>query len=868
MGGAWWDRGVNGGTNQTGRTAVQEEALLGLDEVGGTAAGDQGENPRNPLHNAETNGIPIAETLPVARVVLDLQPAHLDQPYDYLVPATMAQEAQPGVRIKARFGRQEVSGYVVARLATSDHDGRLVPLRKVVSGERVLTPEILRLCRAVADRYAGTLADVLRLAVPPRHARVEKEPTRREVAPGQGTTGTVVPDSGTPAGEGTVTGTSEGHRSAADASGANRPGGDAPRDVDREIRPADPTVAAAEAVDVVTAESAVRQAGGTPSGDRPSAWAPYRGGEAYLRRILAGEAPRAVWSALPGVGSDTDDAGTPHWAAAVAQAVRACTAGGRGALVVVPDARDAARVTAALESAGFGTGAGAGTGTGGAGDVVRLLADDGPAPRYRAFLRALRGDARVVVGTRATMFAPVADLGLVVLWGDGEETLAEPHAPYPHARDVLALRAEQEDAAFLLGSPGRTAQAQALLASGWARELAAARDVVRARAPRVRALTSVELARDGAAAAARLPSVAWRAARDALAHGPVLVQVPRSGYLPVVACSRCRVAARCAHCHGPLGLPHAEGAPQCTWCGRLAGGWRCAECGWTGLRSVRVGSARTAEELGRAFTGVPVRLSSASAPAGVIDSVPATPALVVATPGAEPVAAGGYATALLLDAAVMTGGTGLAAGTEALHRWLAAASLVRPGPQGQVLLVGDGAPGPTQALVRWDPAGFAARELDERTELHLPPAVRVAAVTGDRVAVDAVVARVGLREDLGSGTGVLGPVEVDPDAGGRGPGGRGGAAPSGSRGAGRGAAGGTPGAGAGNGTEHGAARARDGRARDGGVQALDLPVRTVLRVPLAQGDELARRLRASLAVRSARREGGTVRVQLDPKEML
>ncbi|MEU4363959.1 primosomal protein N' [Promicromonospora sp. NPDC023987] len=759
--------------------AVQQDdlpdgALLGLDEVGAAPARGRGRG-KNPLDKAETNGVPISETLPVARVVLDLQPAHLDQAYDYLVPATMAEEAQPGVRVKARFGRQDVAGYVVARQETSDHDGRLVPLRKVVSGEQVLTPQVLELCRAVADRYAGTLADVLRLALPPRHARVEKEPAPEPPVP-----------------------------------------------------------------DVAT----------TPP--QSSAWAPYRGGEAYLRRIQAGEAPRAVWSALSGVGTDTGadrstdtgteaspasgsdpgtgraGRGTPHWAAAVAQAVRACTAGGRGVLMVVPDARDVARVSTALEGAGLG-----------AGDVVRLLADDGPAPRYRAFLRALRGTARVVVGTRAAMFAPVADLGLVVLWGDGEETLAEPHAPYPHAREVLALRAEREGAAFLLGSPGRTVQAQALLASGWARELAASRDVVRSRAPRVRALTSVELARDGAAAAARLPSAAWKAARDALEHGPVLVQVPRSGYLPVVACSRCRVAARCEHCHGPLGLPHADGAPQCTWCGRLAGGWHCAECGWTGLRSVRVGSARTAEELGRAFTGVPVRLSSASAPGGVLDAVPATPALVVATPGAEPVAETGYATALLLDAAVMTGGTGLAAGTEALHRWLAAASLVRPGPQGQVLLVGDGAPGPTQALVRWDPAGFAARELDERAELHLPPAVRIAAVTGDRTAVDAVVARVGLREDPGTGSGVLGPVEVDPDATGRGPAGRGPGAPSG-RGSGAGAA----------------------------VQALDLPVRTVLRVPLGQGAELARRLKASLAVRSARREGGTVRVQLDPKEIL
>ncbi|WP_129788920.1 primosomal protein N' [Promicromonospora panici] len=777
---------MNGETEQD---TLPDGALLGLDEVGGGPA-----RGRDPLDKAETNGIPITETLPVARVVLDLQPAHLDQAYDYLVPVTMADDAQPGVRIKARFGRQDVAGYVVARQETSDHDGRLVPLRKVVSGEQVLTPQVLDLCRAVADRYAGTLADVLRLALPPRHARVEKEPlAQAEPAPGVEPPPVVVPVDTGPA--------------------------------------TSPSVV--EAVETPA-----------PGPRLPSTWAPYRGGDAYLRRIQAGEAPRAVWSALPGVGADsvgTDTCadGTPHWAAAVAQAVRACVAGGRGALVVVPDARDAERVSAALSGAGLS-----------ADDVVRLLADDGPAPRYRAFLRALRGAARVVVGTRAAMFAPVTDLGLVVLWGDGEETLAEPHAPYPHARDVLALRAEREDAAFLLGSPGRTAQAQALLASGWARELAAGRDVVRARAPRVRALTSVELARDGAAAAARLPSVAWKAARDALARGPVLVQVPRSGYLPVVACSRCRVAARCGHCHGPLGLPHADGAPQCTWCGRLAGGWHCAECGWTGLRSVRVGSARTAEELGRAFTGVPVRLSSASAPGGVLDAVPATPALVVATPGAEPVAATGYATALLLDAAVMTGGTGLAAGTEALHRWLAAASLVRPGPEGQVLLVGDGAPGPTQALVRWDPAGFAARELDERAELHLPPAVRVAAVTGDRTAVDAVVARVGLREDLGTGSGVLGPVEVDPDAMGRGPGGRGAAAPS----AGRGTAG----------------RSTAGRSTAGSVavQALELPVRTVLRVPLAQGDELARRLKASLAVRSARREGGTVRVQLDPKEML
>ncbi|MFE5309046.1 primosomal protein N' [Isoptericola sp. NPDC056605] len=755
----------------------EQPALLGLDDVAAprdaATKGRRKPGTGGKAGKAALGATPVADELPVARVVLDLQPAHLDRPYDYLVPAPMADDARPGVRVRARFGPQEVAGYVVERRETSDHEGRLVPLKRLVSADPVLSEPVLRLARAVADRYAGTLADVLRLAVPPRHARVEKEVLASLAEP--------VEEAGQDGTDGT------------DDAG------------DARDRPQ-------EASDGVQSDS------GAPAGDlavprpvRPvaagsvAAWESYLGGEAFCRHLLAGQAPRAVWTPLPGLAPPTDDgpAHVPHWAAGVAQAARATVAGGRRALVVAPDARDVERVVDALGEAGLD-------------DVVRLLADDGPAPRYRAFLRARHGLADVVVGTRAAMFAPVPDLGLVVLWGDGEDTLAEPHAPYPHARDVLALRSDLESAAYLLASPGRTVQAQALLASGWAREIAAPRDVLRARAPRVRALTSVELAAEGPGAAARLPTAAWRAARDGLTRGPVLVQVPRTGYLPVVACARCRTAARCAACHGPLGMTRTGSAPQCSWCGRLAGGWRCEECGDTRLRAVRVGSDRTAEELGRAFAGTPVRVSASSAPAGVLDRVGGEPALVVATPGAEPVADGGYAVALLLDAAVATAGTGLATATEALHRWLAAAALVHPARAGgQVLLVGDAAPAPTGALVRYDPGGLADRELAERRELALPPAVRVAAVSGDRGAVDAVVGRVALA---GPDT-VLGPVE-QPDADPR-----------------RGA-------------------------------TLEPQVRTVLRVPLAQGGELAAQLRASLAVRSARREGGVVRVQVDPKEML
>ena len=143
----------------------QPEMLPGL----ARAAARRGRAP------AKKPPVTAAEVDPVARVLVDLPLAHLDRPFDYLVPETMAADAVPGARVKVRFAGQDVDAYVVARAAASDHDGRLSPLRRVVSAEPVLAPEIAALSADVARRYAGARADVLRLAVPPRHATAEKK---------------------------------------------------------------------------------------------------------------------------------------------------------------------------------------------------------------------------------------------------------------------------------------------------------------------------------------------------------------------------------------------------------------------------------------------------------------------------------------------------------------------------------------------------------------------------------------------------------------------------------------------------------------------------------------------------------------------
>jgi primosomal protein N' (replication factor Y) len=702
----------------------------------------------------------------VASVVVDRPQPHLDRPFEYAVLQSLDEAAQPGVRVKVRFGGQDVDGFVVERLDEAEHTGTLTPLRRVVSAEPVLGPEVLVLARAVAARYAGTLADVLRLAVPPRHARVEQElwPERTDAR--------ARPTSDAAAG---VTGTSP-------------PDGPGSQDVD----------------------------GGT-------LWEPYTGGAAFLRRVAAGEAPRAVWQALPGSAGPAGSAGS-SWADAIAAAVLVAHDAGRGALVVVPSGAEVRRVEHALARVGLTRWAP------GTGDVVRLVADDGPSVRYRSFLAASRGLATVVVGTRAAAFAPVKDLGLIVCWDDGDHLLAEPRAPYPHAREVLALRAGPVGAALMVGGHIRTVAAHRWTTTGWAHPLVAPRDVVRARTPRISALTSVELAAEGAAAAARLPAPAWRAIRDGLTRGPVLVQVPRAGYVPTVACQRCRTPARCVECAGPLSLPGPGAPPQCRWCGRLAAAWSCPECGGVHLRSLRVGSERTAEELGRAFPGALVRSSGAGATGGVLASVGAEAALVVATPGAEPEADGGYAAAVLLDAATVTARDDLDVGEQALRTWMAAAALVRPAPEGVVLLVGDAAPAVTQAFVRWDAGGFAARELAERDELRLPPAVHHLTLDGARDGVEALLGRLVLP----AGTVVLGPLPVDEQP---------------------------------QGPPDQAAPVERAATLAGLEPHREQLVRAVVRGPWTTAVDVTAAVRAAQAVRSARGDGGHVRVRVEPGEL-
>ena len=134
---------------------------------------------------------------------------------------------------------------------------------------------------------------------------------------------------------------------------------------------------------------------------------------------------------------------------------------------------------------------------------------------------------------------------------------------------------------------------------------------------------------------------------------------------------------------------------------------------------------------------------------------------MVATPGAEPVAdGGGYACVVLLDTWLMLSRPDLRTAEESLRRWLGAAALARPGDAGgRVVAVGDPAEPALQALVRWDPAGFARREMAERQSAHLPPVSRLATLVGAEADVAAAAEALALPE----GAELLGPVPAGDD---------------------------------------------------------------------------------------------------------
>jgi len=408
----------------------------------------------------------------------------------------------------------------------------------------------------------------------------------------------------------------------------------------------------------------------------------------------------------------------------VASLALATLSRGQSTTIVVPDWRDIEFYRQALQ------------------DVIPasnlVVWDQGrtTAGKYQQYLRTLEQKPQVVLGSRHTIYAPVFDLGLIVVVDDADEAHQEQLAPYPHTRDIAMVRHQQTQCSVVFASLVPSLNTLRWVEMGYFQALSP----IKPNRPTV-IPTALALGHDQTMAPGRLPSQAHQGAKEGLRDGPVLIQVFRAGFAPGLSCQACGESARCAHCAGPLRWESPTSRPSCAWCAKTAVSWKCSECGAGALKPRGSGVGRTVSDLGKAFPGISIIRADGSQP---LLRVGNSPALVVATRGAEPVADGGYSAALLLDGGAMLQRESLGALEDCLRGWEHAISLVRP--EGTVFIT-DIDQSPALAVATGNYQHLLRTELRARESLRLPPAVRFCSLTGPAPVVAAMAETVGAISD-------------------------------------------------------------------------------------------------------------------------
>lgn len=741
-----------------------------------------------------------AEQHPIAQVVLDVQALHLGQTFDYFIDEKDSEAAQPGVLLRVRFGGQRVSGVIWARTDTSN-----TPRSSIRYIERVLSPDVLVPASMrediglIAKAYGGTRANILRFAVPPRVAKVEAE--QRLAASFRRPVGGSLSD--------------------------NTQGGFAGRGTNPDgTMPAGSTFAVASTVSEGAAQGYRRLTANYADVN-------------VLHDALTGQRFQSfVFDSLPGA---------QEWQRNMAWMVATALSAGKAAVVELPTMREVEDLMPMLRNYGLKPFAPAPAG-GWVGDVAVLNAETMPAAdRYRTYLAVALGQVKVVIGTRAVMYAPVEGPALFAILEDAAYQNMDGMMPYPQARGVMRLRAKSHGGVFVAMANARTPQSQwentgpgtvETSVSGYSTTIHPLASPLKDATPWVRWLNRDELARlADPSIGARVPHTAVRVLSKALESGPVLLSIPQDSVSETLSCAKCHRQARCAKCSGPLQLPadRRDSTPRCRWCGAAAINWKCPGCGHERMRVVRVGAAGTAAELAGLFRGVPVVLSSKTQ--GLVRDVACQPMIVIATPGFEPrvrpvsaeqgSAGHEYRAVAVLDAWTSLYALGVDARLDTLTAWMRAVSLCAPRSRGgQALILGETDPAIAQSLMLWDSRILAAKDLEERVETGMPPAVAAACVWGRRDAVMTLMQRIGaLGGDwtaCGELPGMLGPVPIaQPDT----------------------------------------VDARE-------LEATADRVKAVIRVPQSRRAELAARLHRETARHVASREPGELRFRVDPKDLI
>lgn len=341
--------------------------------------------------------------------------------------------------------------------------------------------------------------------------------------------------------------------------------------------------------------------------------------------------------------------------------------------------------------------------------------------REITFLKIINRQVKILIGVRGSLLLPMENVQLIILWDEGNPSYAEQRAPYYHAREVAIMRSRIDKTHLVIGGYAPSIAAAQYLHRGYLTHLAPSNNFIKQQMPSIKAITN----RAAPNQSGRFPTIAWQTLRRGLELGPVIVQAQLRGYIQGLSCSRCFNLARCA-CGGKLITKEERRIPECFLCGSIHHNWSCAFCFHRELRNSQIGDERLVEELGRAF---PNQLIVSSNAEHRVLLAPNHSAIVVATPGTEPIAQNGYTAGVIVDSRLSLERATLSAEEDSRRRWFAFATLLQPGSE--LFIDCEYTNRNLQSLVRWDGLGASLRELQERENLLLPPHAKTVEIRGE-----------------------------------------------------------------------------------------------------------------------------------------
>ena len=520
---------------------------------------------------------------PFVGVALDLPVERL---FTYRVPEELRSRVRVGQRVRVPFRGRGVVGLVAELLESCDLE-RVLDIEALPDDGPLLPPDLLELGRFVARYYGCAVGEAL-AAMVPRGVRTRgKAAVRKRVRLAIPAERAIAAADAFPAGQNA--------RARLLRLLAREPEGVLLSDLTRRAKTSRGPISALEAdgsVVVVTepagADPLVLAATSAwPQGEAsapPALTDPQRTAVAAVEAAIAAGTYRSFL--LLGV---TGSGKTEVYL----EAIRACRAAGRQAIVLVPEIALTPQTVRRFR-ARF--------------DRVAVLHSAMTEADRAGAWRAIRaGEADVVIGPRSAVFAPVPRLGLLVIDEEHETSFKQQNAPRYHARDVGLVRARDAGAVVVLGSATPSLESWKNAKEGRHALLSLPERVEGRPLPPVRL---VDLRRDGERRGSGLylsRTLVERLHAVLARKEQAILFLNRRGFATSVACPRCGFVLRCPDCDAPLTYHRAGALALCHLCGHEERPpSACPDCAFAGLRFRGAGTQTVEEELAAEFSGVVV----------------------------------------------------------------------------------------------------------------------------------------------------------------------------------------------------------------------------------------------------------------------